>query len=187
MSVGRVRTVMTGVAGAPYYSNMYFDILGGGTSFDAEPLITGVQTFWQTINGALTEPLVGTVDGVVQVYDEVTGNAIGAQSTTNETFVGSATAGGLPKATQGLIELRTGMYAGGREIRGKVFIPSLGSVVNDGSLPKASYLTQWVGAAETLRDAGLGWCVWSRKNGVSPLVLNINAYQNFAVLRSRRD
>jgi hypothetical protein len=94
----------------------------------------------------------------------------------------------LPDATQIVIQWRTGVYHNGREIRGRTFIPGLADFTNDeGNVALAtrtaiqSDLDTWLAA-----QAGL-FFIWSRKNGLTAVVSDSSVWNEFGVLRSRRD
>lgn len=179
----RVRTQLTGLFGLPGLSTMFFDEAGGS----AQQAVNAVGAFWAGVvtNGVqngfqyLTEP-------DVDVVNSTTGQITSTVQTTSASGSSSAAGEALPWATQGLIRWRTGVYSGGREIRGRTFLPGM-LESNSFGIPLASWTTPMQGVVNALiADANSTLIVWSRKNqGFAPVVSG-SVWQQWAVLRSRR-
>lgn len=183
----RVRTVFTGVAGTPWYSNLYFD--AGVGSPDIE--IDLVRDFWTTLNTAWGTGITATIEGDVARIESTTGQVVGIDSGTALTVAGAGTGTKLPPATQGVLHLFTSSFVGGRQLRGKVFIPGLIQSISDGlGAPNTSLKTLFLNAGNTLMTASNtsgNWQVWSKKNLVAADVTSLSTPSKFGVLRSRRD
>lgn len=184
----RVRTVATGVAGTPYYTNLHF---AGEDQAAAQDAYDRVRAFWSAIALQLRTGLVIDVDNAVTQIDLSTGEPTGVLTVTDAGNVaGGGAAEALPPATQALVTFRTGQYVGGRAIQGRMFIPALTENVNDasGSLrgETASLITS---AAQGLLDGdpGVGLSIYSRKNFISAAATSATCQTKWAVLRSRRD
>jgi hypothetical protein len=189
----RVVTTMTGLAGAPYYSTQYF---GGDTSGEAIAAADAVAAFWTSLVGFITNGLT------IQVGPEVD-NLNAATGLVEDTFPSGSPAailtGGnapLPKATQGLLRLRTNDFVAGRRIQGRIFIPALANDAQVGGVPSNLMITSLQAAGEDLLTDGApagGFVVWHRPNsetstvGEPALVTSVSVWNQFAVLRSRRD
>lgn len=180
----RVKTEFTGLAGAPYLSQMYFNS-SFGTAGDAT---TVADAFWRACAAVQHENLLFNVLGDVDQVDSSTGQLVGVAQGTASSGQGTIVADVLPFATQALVRWRTGVFVGGREIRGKTFIPGLTEL--------QAALGQLSGAAETAlqgaADGVLGApanfpVIYSRKNLVSAPISSTSVWNQFAVLRSRRD
>lgn len=182
--IRRVRTVMTGVVGAPYYSNLYF-LDGVGTT---QNLIDIVYAFWDDTKAFTAAGLVRTVEAEVPVIDTVTGD-IGAVSVgTSRSTTSTATGNPLPPTSQMLVRLRTNDFSGGRRIQGKIFVPFIAASANDNGRPSVATRTSLTSAATNLvNDAATTLAVWSRKSGVAAAVSGPSVWDQYAVLRSRRD
>lgn len=178
----RVRTVFTGVAGTPWYSNLYF----GDTSLPADAH-AAVVDFWALIGPYIHTSVDWTVESEVTVLSILTGQP------TSQTSVGAISGGGtasgqpLPWATQGLLRARTEAYANGRNVRGRIFIPGLTEDAQSQGRPEPAVGPLMVTAAEQLLLTDATWVVWSRKNQIQPEVTSVDFWQEWAVLRSRRD
>lgn len=181
----RVRTVMTGVVGTPWYNNLNFF---GDTEAQAESAVARVEDFWQTLSEAICTPITGVIEPEVSIFDAGTGQTTGVWATNGGSFAGIATGEMLPPVVQGLIRLRTGFYINGRALTGKVFVPGLAEVYSEDGVLSNAGQTILNGAAGLLLTEGTSELrVYSRTNGASVAVDSAQAWNQFAVLRSRRD
>ena len=185
-TIQRVRSVITGVAGTPRYSNLYFQ----GPSDPDEDYVSAVHTMWTAAAGRILTGLTVTVQGAITVIDSSTGNVTAVGGFSDQTVTTSGGGGELPAATCGLARFRTGVYVAGREIRGRMFLPypNLGDMV--AAKPDSSYIATWNGAFDAMNMTGAAngaWCVYSPKNHRNELVANHDVWNNYAVLRSQRD
>lgn len=185
MAMYRVRTVWTGVAGSPYYTNLYFTEEGG----TAQEARNGVNVVFANMLASIRNDLTFTIETDVPVIDEATGDITRVEVTTTPlTGTGTSSEDPLPPADQTLMRLRTGAYAGGREIRGRVFVPGAVQTASDGGVPTVAHrneLNTRFAALVTLTSAQ--WVVWAKTRGVYAVVSSATAWDQWAVLRSRRD
>jgi hypothetical protein len=180
----RIRTVMTGVAGSPYLNTLFFQEATG----TAQQAVTAVATFWGAVDAQMHQDVIWDIEQDVEVIDDTTGQIQSVVTTTGGSGNGALTDDLLPPATQALIRWRTGVFVGGREIRGKTYIPALTEVSSVAGQVASSAQTAFQNAANTLvGTANANLAVWSRKNGVSEDVTSGSVWNQFAVLRSRRD
>lgn len=180
----RVQTVFTGVAGSPYYSTFHFSAGFGSAS----AAVAAAGGFWGVVDASLYNELTWDIPGEVEVINDETGNIIAVENATPQNGTGALSAQPLPPATQGLLRWRTGSFVGGREIRGKTFVPGLTiSAAADGQ-PTPTIITALENAATALVGSpSAQLVVYSRTNGTSAPVTASSAWGQFAVLRSRRD
>lgn len=182
----RVRTQFQGPPGAPYLSTLFF----GGDLAGADAANTAVGFFWGAIDNELAIGLSWATLGTVDEVDPVTGKTTAATVVTPQVGTGSVTPSNYaPQATQGLIQWRTNTFVNGREVRGRTFVPGIGATrVSASGKPVGSLTTAMANAAATLiAAAGSDLVVWSKRNGVAYSALVGTAWNDFAVLRSRRD
>lgn len=183
----RVRTVFLGVPGTPWYSNMYFD--GSGSTTDQQ--VDAVRDFWTALAGVMDNAVGMTIEGDCARIDDATGQVIGIDSTAALTVSGGSASQALPVATQGILNTFTSVFVGGRQLRGKVFIPGLIITQADtAGAPAAGFKSTLLTAGNALMtaaDAFGNWKVWSRRNGVSSDITAVSTPSIFGVLRSRRD
>lgn len=184
----RVTTEWTGIQGAPYYTATHF---GGLTATEAGAAHALMAQIWTAGATFIRNDLTWTVLPEVSLVDEATGD-------TTATFLETAVSdeGGLPgddqpTIIQGLIRLRTGVYVGGREIRGRVFLPGQGDTYDDDGVPSASIISGWQGIWNTAisdgQNAGAPLQVYSPTNGQAADVTAASMWNQWAILRSRRD
>lgn len=183
-TLARIRTIFTGVAGTPWYSNIYFDAdatTGAGYAAD-------VAAFWATCAPQMSSAVDYTVESTYGVIDDATGNLIGIGSWAGATGGGSNTNAPLPFSNQALVNWTTGAFLGGRQVRGKTFIPALTTPANDNGVLGAATRAVFLAAAEELLSDGNGALrVYSPKNLTSAAVTDTAVPTLIAVLRSRRD
>lgn len=186
-TISRIRTVFTGVAGTPWYSNLYID----GDGEQSEAAVEAVGEFWDAVGTVIVSQVQWEVEGEVAQIDTVSGNITGITSVDSVESAGVAGFDPLPFATQALLRLRTGEYVGGREVRGRLNIPGLLEANNAGGRPDSNLRNLINDAADQYLLGGDGLngalVVWSRKNGTAPFVSSASCWTEWAVLRSRRD
>lgn len=180
----RVDTVTTGLDGAPFYTQLFFN----STTGSAAGAVTSVVVLWEDLAPVIVNDLTMTVDSIVTVVDQNTGNITGTVATAAGDSVPGTNAGEpLPGATQGLISWRTGEYINGRELRGRLFVPGPGSASNSLGEPSAGYISALETAANSfIGAAGTVPVVYSRANNDARGIVAATVWDEWAVLRSRR-
>lgn len=181
----RVRTVFTGTPGAPYLSTMYFAESGG----TAQQAATAVGTFWGAVDSNLTNSINWATEADVALVNAATGAVTAAVATVPVTGTGALADAQLPRASQGLVRWLTGIYVGGRQIRGRTFIPGVteGGNTTDGLITPALQGVIDAAAATLIASANADLEVWSRALGQSNVATVGTTWSEFAILRSRRD
>lgn len=180
----RIKTVFTGVAGSPYYNTLYF--LGSAGS--ASQAAADVAGFWGTVDGFIKNSLTWDIDTDVEVIESSTGNIVSVVGVSPASGTGGDSGDMLPPATQALIRWRTGDFVGGREIRGKTFVPAITENQSTAGQPAGTLITALENAAAALVGSpNAQLVVYSRKNKAFATVSSGSAWGQFAVLRSRRD
>ena len=191
-----VRSVATGVAGSPYYTNLYFN----GDPGNVNIALGRVRQFWVDLAGVMRTGLVTNVESEVRVIDPASGDVTNILVGGEQTAVASSGSGAIaPPATQGLIRLQTSGLRLNRQVQGRIFIPGVTSAaVSAQGTALTAYQTTLTNAAAALRatTSGVQLVVWSRPRpligpvglpGQASPVTGASAWQEFAVLRSRRD
>jgi hypothetical protein len=182
----RVRTVFTGVAGTPWYNNLFFT---GTDSLSADAAVDAAGDFWEAVDVVISDQVDWATEAEVLVIDESTGQATDAFTVTPIVGTGEAGTDIMPRALQALCRLQTGVFIGGRRLSGRIFIPGTteggwtGGVLIPGNvtLITAAATTNLIGHATS--QVG----VYSRKNGVFFAATSASTWNEGAVLRSRRD
>lgn len=184
LSMFRLRSVFTGVAGCPWYVNTHHE---GTISSEAEAAATALQAFWQTQQATIPGPIRVDIEQTAVVIDPATGLQTGQLPVSAHSVSFSSSGAGLPHQVQALIRLGTGSYEGGRQIKGRIFVPGLitGASTGQGTL-NANVITSLQAAATTLStDSKL--VIYSKKNKSATRVQTVSVWDQFATLRTRRD
>jgi hypothetical protein len=181
----RVRVAWNGPAGAPFLSTHYFDLTGG----TAQQAATAVGAFWGAVDALINNAYIWTTESDVATVNAATGQVTSATSTTPVIGSGASAATALPRASQALVRWTTGIYVGGRQIRGRTFIPGITESSNgtDGLFSPADVATVNAAGAALIADANSQLLVWSPTLGQANIVTGASTWGDFAVLRSRRD
>lgn len=187
--IRRVRVRVTGVGGSPYYLNGYFTADTGTTA--------QCQNAWMKFLfggpgptvGALPTSATATVESEVPVIDPATGQPISVETSPGFSWGGSSTDNLLPTANQFLVRWRTGNFENGREVRGRTNIPCPTEATSTpAGRVEPSIVTAYNSRAFNLiDDANTVFVVWSKKNGLWWAARSGSTWDQFAVLRSRRD
>lgn len=185
MPMYRVSTTIVGpAASGGGYNELYFAATGG----DAAAAHDAAADFWEAVGVLALSTNTFTTLGDVETVDEITGNITGVTSVTPRVKVGQNTGDPVPKSTNALIRLRTGNFEGGREVRGRIFVPGLTEGQSDAGGLLASTRTALQTAADAMRThAGSTLVVYSRTHHKYASVASCNVWSEWAVLRSRRD
>lgn len=182
----RIRTVFTGVAGTPYYSNLYSQ--AGDDADSAAAACAAVGDFWSTFRPSWNAMLRYEVQADVAVINPATGGLTGAVVGQSATGIGTGVGEFLPLFTQLLIGWNTGVVSGGRFVRGKCFVPGFLEINNDGNgRPDSPLKNLALTAALKIVNSDSDFVVWSRKNGTTAPITSTQINGAWAVLRSRRD
>lgn len=180
----RVRTVFTGMQGAPWLSTAHFDDVAAS----AQDCVDAVGAFWGAVDSLMDNEVDWATQPDVEVVNPVNGQVTGIETTSPLSASGAQALEALPFATQGLIRWRTGVFVAGREIRGRTFVPGMVETGNDNGRPGATAISAMNSSAIGLiTDASTTFGIWSPARGQIAAVASGTAWSEFAVLRSRRD
>lgn len=200
-TVARVQTVFTGVAGTPWYSNIYWN---GEDDRDVQSIYSVTRAFWAGVRGIITNAVTITVDPQILSYDVESGEAVGADTAEPAAITGGGSATALPYANQALVQASTSAYKYGRNVQGRIYVPGL-LQTSAGSILSTAAQGTVTAAAQILLDGPTTdtarWTIYSRpkpfqiggslpldgRPGFESQVTGINVPTKLAVLRSRRD
>lgn len=200
MSLIRVQTVWSGVAGAPYYTNLY--CIGPLSTNNGNDMATAWRVFLTTIAPNIGSGLTATIDPELLEFNEVDGVVTSAGNTIQAPV--PMTGGGdvLPRANQALVQWTTGGIVHNRRVRGRTFIPGATEPDNSSSgTPAPAVGTPLQTAIDTYLSTMSGRArIWSRpvteenatdkvpaRPGSAHAILSGKVAPYWAVLRSRRD
>lgn len=184
----RTTTRWDGLPGTPYFTVLHF---GGTTEEHAEASHAATAAIFNAINTQRAQAMTGQVLTEVEVIDPATGNVTTTYTVPPVALQTGVTGARQPTVIQGLVQLRTGVYDAGRELRGRIFLPGMiDSTDNDGK-PSTTFQT---GIAQGFNDmiqdtAALGTPlgVYSPTKGTFAPASQASVWSEWAVLRSRRE
>ena len=183
----RVTTEITGPQGAPYYTTIHF---GGTTSGQATAAANAVRTFWADLADRLWEGMSPLVQSDIPSIDPATGQIVEMFSVVTTAVDMNAVGEPLPPFTQLLHRWRTGDFVAGRELRGRTFVPGIMEVDSVNGAPTAGLLADVQAAFDAMGTNGVPAgqiVVYSPTHHVFSLVSSHTNWNQFAILRSRRD
>jgi len=200
VSLIRVQTVWTGVAGAPYYTNVY--CIGPLSTNNGNDMAAAWRAFLASLVNVCSTPMVATIDSELLEFNEVDGVVTGAGNTiqTPVNFTGAGDA--LPRQCQALVQWTTNGIVHNRRVRGRTFIPGvLESENGPTGIPTPAVGTPLQTAIDTFLSTMSGRLrIWSREVKVENATATVPARPGsawpvlsgkvapyWATLRSRRD
>jgi len=182
----RVRTVSSGVAGVPWYSNWYFGT--ADTQANADAAVAKVAAFWDAVDGLMDNAVSMLTETEVAVINPVGGVLTGTFTTAGDSESGDSAALPLPYYTQGMIQWNTGQFVAGRRLRGRTFVPGFtADVLDTNGTFTAGTVTGLVAGANALISGNPVLLVWSRTHNVAHTVTGADVTDFPQYLSSRRD
>lgn len=187
MSVIReFHTRWDGVAGAPFWTTVRQTAVG---VISAEDFAQAFADFLDRAKSSLATPLVATVLPEVTLIESTTGQLVGTETIVSKVITMTDATEMLPRTTQMLIRWSTGVVIAGRRVRGRMFLPGLCEQSNsDGGAPTTSIVSGFQASVNTLlTDWGGEAVVYSRTHFSGAAITGASVWNEWAVLRSRRD
>lgn len=181
-----VHTTWTGVAGSPYYTTHRGLLTGPVTP---SQFATAWLAFLETMKGAMDDNLVAVVEPEVTIIDSTTGQLVGVTTIAGGTKSMTGSGDVLPPQTQALVQVATPNIVNGRRLRGRFFLPGMMEANNAVDGKPSAALTSAIGSALATFVTAVsgGWVIYSPTNHVYAVVSGAQAWNQWAVLRSRRD
>lgn len=184
----RVDTTWSGVPGAPYYTGLHF---AGEDAAAASAAHAIVVQAWTALATEVRDDLDATVEPEVSVIEPTTGLTTATFLEPSVTVPMTGAGARQPLVVQGLVSLRTGVYDAGREIRGKVFHPGTLDTRDTDGRPSTAYQTAlstvWGDVITDSTTAGIPLQVYSPTKFIAAAVTAAGVWNEWAILRSRRD
>lgn len=152
------------------------------------------------LNSAAAQIASGTTtffDTNVQIIDDATGTLINQATGASPAAVTYTAAGDvMPGQTQGLARLVSPVFVGGRQVKGRLFLPFTTESLNASSgTPTSAYATAWntaLGLLSTTIVTPISQAIWHRPKGKPPTggqavpIASRSTAFTWAVLKSRR-
>jgi len=182
----RVRTVWSGVAGAPFYTNHFFQ--GGDDQAAAQDAADAVNAVWSALAGSLVNDLTAHVEGDVFKINMASGQPEDVFSVNGVDHGFTSTGNPLPWFTQYAVKFNTGVFINGRALVGRTYIPGWPvSAADVNGRPVGGVSTTVSAAFSPLINDSANFGVWSRKNAQWASLTGLGLPTEFSTLRSRRD
>lgn len=122
--VYRIRSLWTGFQGAPGYTNHFFQAESPAVA-DATTVAGRVQAFWAGIKLHLPSVVTITVESEVTVFDITTGEPASILAITPPAAVVGGTTGIYSGPSGAVVNWKTGVFEGGRQIQGRTYVVPL--------------------------------------------------------------
>lgn len=165
-------------------STFYFDSLAGTVTQQ----VTAVANFLVATDDRRSSGLTWAIENDVAQLNAATGALEGVSSGPLAIGVGTGAGDPLPPNAQGLLQIFTNVIAGGRLLRGRLFLPGSMEADSQVGAPNNTYITDYNAAgAALIADPNTLWVVWSRTNGSAHNVTAVNTWTKWATLTGRRD
>lgn len=186
VSMLRLRYVWTGVAGTPWYTNFYVEGLAASA---AENAADEIDIFWKGLSFQFSNQLAVTLDPFVVSISPSSGEIVDGFSILPRPQVqGQESSSLLPRQSQALATWSTGVYLGGRQIKGRTFLGGFTEAANDfAGVILETYRANMEDALQTLVDSDANLVVWSKKNGIAAPITSVAVKAEWATMNSRRD
>lgn len=179
----QIRAEWTGLPGGPGLSTFN---LGEETIANPQAAADALVAIVGEMATFLTSEITFTT--LPEAYVMTTPSTVGSIVTiAPDSVTGSTAQAPLSGATQGLIKGLTQTFNGNRRVQGRLFIPGFtAAALNaDGGTPAANHVAALSAMGTDL--VGLGWQIPSRVLDAYAPVTTAQGWNQFAVLRSRRD
>jgi hypothetical protein len=200
MSLIRVQTTWAGVAGSPYYTNLY--ALGPLATNNGNDLATAWRVFLNSTVSLWDNSLTAQISPELLEFNETDGTVTGAGTTSQLPVTGTSAGDALPPANQGLIRWSTAGIVHNRRVRGRTFLPGMMEANNEAQgVPSGAFVAAIDAAAETLLTTmTTRMRIWAQPHSEDPpnpnnpdrlgsahAITGVSVAPYYAVLRSRRD
>jgi len=181
----RTEVEINGLQGAPYYSRLHWDSTGFDGQIGADAVANATHELWTDLAALMHNQAVISINPEVAQVDDASGETTAVFITSEANISGALSTERIASGLQALAQHRTGVFVGGREVRGRTFVPGLTESANDSGRP--------IGATRTaIATAFATWFTGHDpqggvlgKNGFT-LANNTTVWTEFAFLDSRR-
>jgi len=136
----------------------------------------------------IDDALTINISGDLEVVDPFTGQISSVVSVGGANQAGTGTGDALPTLVQGLLQLNTGTYLNGRQLKGHMYLPGMlesnNTVVGQ---PAAGYRGTVNTALATYIASSADPAVYSRTHLAASSIQSASMSSQWSYLRSRRD
>lgn len=154
---------------------------------DTDVITPQLRTFFAALATSLPGAITLKAPAGGNVIDADTGDVVGVWAVSAPADVTGSGGGVYAAPTGAVVNWHSGIYAGGREIKGKTFLVPLAPVCFDGGGGiAAATRTAIQNAAATLISSAPGMRLYSRMTNGTASVASANVSPTIAVLNSRK-
>jgi hypothetical protein len=185
-TVARIRTLFTGVAGSPAYSNLFFD----ASTVDAGTYQTAVLEAWDSNSSVFQSALTITMVNPIPIINVATGQVVDVAVGDGGDTQGTDSNDALPPTNCALVRMHTGIFVAGREIRGRCFVPYFTEANSTGGKPTSAFVAGWNTVFNNLQGtsgANGAMVVYSRAHARAEYITSFDTWTQWGSVRSRRD
>ncbi len=152
----------------------------------AQDTADAVAVFLEAIDVGVRNSQTMRVDPEIAQVNIATGQIEAVETVTTAPVVGEAVDEGVPQAANLLLRWRTGLFSGGREVRGRTFLPGFSILQNTATGEVEQDTINFMNAAgETLlANSDLG--IYSPTKSLFAEATSVSCWNEWAVMRSRR-
>lgn len=179
----RMQVITLGFQGAPGY-NTYYSL--AGTEAAASTWAGDVSGYISGLASNLSNVTTCQFDGILEEFDPGTGQTTSTLDVGAFSVQGVNNANQSPQGTCALIRWRTGLFLNGREVRGRSYISGLADIGDGVGRITDTNLADMQTAAQILADSSTA-AVYSPTNGIGAFISSANVWNQFGLMRSRRD
>lgn len=181
-TIETVQTVWEGVAGAPYFTKLFFDNSGP----DMQYAVDAWADYLELHEDKWPSALQWTVQSAEQI-NVATGEVVGYGTATPRTGNGGGGTEALPWRTQALVALRTPEFVSGRRLQGRIFLPAMIEAMNvAGRFDEAFRDGMQTSLQDVIGDEFLDTLgVYSRTHNCLAYVTTVRVNSDWSSLRSR--
>lgn len=178
--LSRAQVTWTGPPGFPAVSSFYYKTSDGVN-------LTALKAFFEAIKNNLPTSITLKYPGFGTTLDDTTGDTTGTWSAAAPADTVGTAAGGYSGVTGTCLTWHTGIYTGGRELKGRTFLVPLASICfnSDGRLQPATQASLKT-AADALHPVSGGIQVYSPTKHTSAPVQTTKVPLMPVFLSSRR-
>lgn len=167
------------------FSVLHFDEPDDQTA--AEDAAAAAAVFVGAVDNFLRVDQQWAIDDEVLEVNVLTGQTEGVFTVSGASGAGADTGDAVPNAAMALIRWRTGVFLGGRELRGRTFIPGFTetSVQANGNVSDTAVQALNTAAGTLISTSEVG--IYSPTKNAFADATSASTWTEFAILRSRRD
>jgi len=145
----RTEVEINGLQGSPLYSRLHWDSTGFDGQIGADAVANATHELWTDLAAFMHNQTVIAVMPEVALVDDSTRETTAVFITSEANIAGALSTERIASGLQLVAQHRSGQFVGGREVRGRTFIPGLTESANDSGRPIGATRTAAAAAFDT--------------------------------------